>query len=375
MSGRSTTTWRSNRPGRTSAASSVSGRLVAAIRMMPRLASNPSICDQQLVQRLVALVVVARPAGAPGLAQGVELVDEDQARGLGLGLRRTGSGPAPRRRRRTSRRSRTPRARRTARPPRPRPPWPAASCPCPAARRAGPPWESARRSPGTSRASGGTRPPRELGDRLVVAGDVVEGDPAPRPSRRPRCRLRANAMAEPSPPPRCRRIQTGARSRRASPAGCRSVSDERRPGLGLVGAVGDVLIEQPGSSSSCSIPTREVRNRTGRPSAPAGFNSPVSSVGPTRTDWISPAHQRLLELAVAQLAGPVPASRGRGKPRAGDGQETASRAASGRRRRREDEAVRRREVSWCPYRDDPEGRAAVAGGRADPGRRRPGGLR
>mmetsp|Transcript_20752 Transcript_20752/g.58399 ORF Transcript_20752/g.58399 Transcript_20752/m.58399 type:complete len:253 (-) Transcript_20752:547-1305(-) len=43
MSGTGTTTLRSNRPGRVRARSSVSGRLVAAITMMPWLSSNPSI--------------------------------------------------------------------------------------------------------------------------------------------------------------------------------------------------------------------------------------------------------------------------------------------------------------------------------------------
>ena len=42
-SGRSTSTWRSNRPGRSSAGSSVSGRLVAAMMMTPLLVSKPSI--------------------------------------------------------------------------------------------------------------------------------------------------------------------------------------------------------------------------------------------------------------------------------------------------------------------------------------------
>src|SRR5690625_983665 len=42
-SGSGTTTWRSNRPGRNSAWSSTSGRLVAAIMMMPSLPSKPSI--------------------------------------------------------------------------------------------------------------------------------------------------------------------------------------------------------------------------------------------------------------------------------------------------------------------------------------------
>ena len=42
--------------------------------------------DQQGVERLLALVVAADDARAAGLAQGVQLVDEDDAGGLGLGL-------------------------------------------------------------------------------------------------------------------------------------------------------------------------------------------------------------------------------------------------------------------------------------------------
>ena len=42
-SGRSTTTWRSKRPGRSSAGSRMSGRLVAAMRMMLSFISKPSI--------------------------------------------------------------------------------------------------------------------------------------------------------------------------------------------------------------------------------------------------------------------------------------------------------------------------------------------
>ena len=42
--------------------------------------------DQQGVERLLALVVAADDVGAAGLAQGVQLVDEDDAGGLGLGL-------------------------------------------------------------------------------------------------------------------------------------------------------------------------------------------------------------------------------------------------------------------------------------------------
>ena len=44
-SGRGTTTWRSNRPGRSSAGSRMSGRLVAAIITMPSVASKPSISE------------------------------------------------------------------------------------------------------------------------------------------------------------------------------------------------------------------------------------------------------------------------------------------------------------------------------------------
>ncbi len=43
MSGSGTTTWRSKRPGRMSAGSSTSGRLVAAMTMTPELPSKPSI--------------------------------------------------------------------------------------------------------------------------------------------------------------------------------------------------------------------------------------------------------------------------------------------------------------------------------------------
>ncbi len=43
MSGRLTVSWRSNRPGRSRAGSSTSGRLVAAMMMMPSCVSKPSI--------------------------------------------------------------------------------------------------------------------------------------------------------------------------------------------------------------------------------------------------------------------------------------------------------------------------------------------
>ena len=76
-SGSGTTTWRSKRPGRSSAGSRMSGRLVAAIITMPVVASKPSISDEHLVERLLALVVAAAEAGAALAADGVDLVDED----------------------------------------------------------------------------------------------------------------------------------------------------------------------------------------------------------------------------------------------------------------------------------------------------------
>jgi len=59
ISGRSTRTWRSNRPGRNNAGSNISGRLVAAMMMTPLFVSNPS-SPPKLVQRLLAFIM-ARP--------------------------------------------------------------------------------------------------------------------------------------------------------------------------------------------------------------------------------------------------------------------------------------------------------------------------
>ena len=78
-SGRVTTMRRSKRPGRSSAGSSTSGRLVAAIRMTPSFDLEAVHLDEQLVQRLLALVVAAAEAGAAMAADGVNLVDEDDA--------------------------------------------------------------------------------------------------------------------------------------------------------------------------------------------------------------------------------------------------------------------------------------------------------
>ena len=85
-SGRGTTMRRSKRPGRWSAGSSTSGRLVAAMRMTPSLRLEAVHLDQELVQRLLALVVAAAEPRAAVPADGVDLVDEDDAGGVLLAL-------------------------------------------------------------------------------------------------------------------------------------------------------------------------------------------------------------------------------------------------------------------------------------------------
>ena len=64
----------------------MSGRLVAAIRMTPCAVAEAVHLDQQLVQGLFALVVAAAQAGAALAADGVDLVDEDDAGAVLLGL-------------------------------------------------------------------------------------------------------------------------------------------------------------------------------------------------------------------------------------------------------------------------------------------------
>jgi hypothetical protein len=84
-------------------------RPVGGARMIrPDEVSKPSISDQQLVQRLLLLVVPAHRAGegAARAAQRIELVDEDDRRRLQRAPARTGRAPARHRRRRTSRRTR-----------------------------------------------------------------------------------------------------------------------------------------------------------------------------------------------------------------------------------------------------------------------------
>ena len=82
LSGRSTSTWRSKRPARSSAGSRISGRLVAASSTRPGARIEAVELDQQLVQRLLLLVVAAQAAGAARAAERVELVDEDDRRRL-----------------------------------------------------------------------------------------------------------------------------------------------------------------------------------------------------------------------------------------------------------------------------------------------------
>ncbi len=162
MSGSGTTTWRSKRPGRISAGSSTSGRLVAAITITPDVGLEAVHLDQHLVQGLFALVVAAAEAGAALAADRVDLVDEDDAGRAVSWPARTCRARAPRPRRRTSRRNRNRRSRRTA--PWPRRRWraPAASCRCrasrPSARRA----ECGRRASGIWTGRAGSRPARRL---------------------------------------------------------------------------------------------------------------------------------------------------------------------------------------------------------------------
>ena len=84
-SGLPTVTWRSNRPGRSSAGSRMSWRLVAAMTTMPAMWLEAVHLDEQLVQRLLALLVAERVAAAAA-ADGVELVDEDDAGRVAAGI-------------------------------------------------------------------------------------------------------------------------------------------------------------------------------------------------------------------------------------------------------------------------------------------------
>ena len=103
-SGLPTVTCRSKRPGRSSAGSRMSGRLVAAIDDDALVAGEAVHLDEQLVQRLLALFVAERVAAAAA-ADGVELVDEDDAGLVAARVLEQLADARRRRRRRTSRRS------------------------------------------------------------------------------------------------------------------------------------------------------------------------------------------------------------------------------------------------------------------------------
>ena len=109
-SGGCTATRRSNRPGRSSAWSSTSGRLVAPITITLRRRVEAVHLGEDLVQRLLALVVAAAEAGDAGRARPadrVELVDEDDRRRGLLRLREQVAHALTRRRRRSPRRTPT----------------------------------------------------------------------------------------------------------------------------------------------------------------------------------------------------------------------------------------------------------------------------
>mgnify|MGYP003694392085 CR=1 FL=1 len=107
MSGLSTSTWRSKRPGRSSAGSSTSGAVGGAHDDDALSRVEAVHLGQQLVQRLLALFVTAHRALHADLAQRVELVDEHDAGRFRLRPARRDRGRARRRRRRTSRRTPT----------------------------------------------------------------------------------------------------------------------------------------------------------------------------------------------------------------------------------------------------------------------------
>ena len=86
MSGRSMTICRSNRPGLSNAGSRMSGRLVAATTITLAFVSKPSISDEYLVEGLLALVMSPADTCAAVAPNGVNLVNEDDARRVALRL-------------------------------------------------------------------------------------------------------------------------------------------------------------------------------------------------------------------------------------------------------------------------------------------------
>ena len=85
-SGLDTGICRSKRPGRSSAGIEDVGPVGGRDQDDAGALAEAVHLDQQLVQRLLALVVAAAQAGAALAADGVDLVDEDDARAVLLGL-------------------------------------------------------------------------------------------------------------------------------------------------------------------------------------------------------------------------------------------------------------------------------------------------
>ncbi len=127
---------RSNRPGRSNAGSRMSGRLVAAIRMMPPLVSKPSISTSSWFS-VCSRSSWPPPMPAPRWRPTASISSMKTIAGaLALACsNRSRTGRRPRRR--TSRRSRNPKWCRTARRPLRRRPARAGSCRCLAARTTG----------------------------------------------------------------------------------------------------------------------------------------------------------------------------------------------------------------------------------------------
>ncbi len=149
-SGRSTAICRSKRPGRSSAGSRMSGPVRGRDEDDAALDVEAVHLDQQLVERLLTLVVTAAEPGTAVPADRVDLVDEDDGRRVGLGLLEQVADPAGADADEHLDEVGARRSRRTARRPRRRRRGPAGSCRCPEGRTAGRPWGSSPRRPGTS---------------------------------------------------------------------------------------------------------------------------------------------------------------------------------------------------------------------------------
>ena len=99
---------RSKRPGRSRAGSRMSGRLVAASTMMPSVVENPSISARIWLSACSCSPWPRRRRRPrPGPADGVELVDEDDGRGVLPGLGEQVAHPGRAHARRRARRSRS----------------------------------------------------------------------------------------------------------------------------------------------------------------------------------------------------------------------------------------------------------------------------